>query len=986
MAEKNKKHRYEDENERALPRGRAAGSSGELTPRKSKGSSDHSTERGDNTPPQRRRAPREPIAEAVPEAAPSARFVHQFIPYLLLVLALFLGACFICAGLADAGSAVGAIGRALNSFFCGIFGWPAFFLPLVLVNLAIFWRQYVDMGLVPLKLSFSLLIMLVISALVQVVTIDSMGSAGFDIPALWRDGMVLRGGGVLGGLLGELSYRALGVLGSMIILIPMIGVLLMFLFGTTPRGIWLFIRYKAKRMSDRRKARREAELDNEDDVREQRRERSQQRREARQRDKEAARRRRHEILRAKTDADDDTVFSEGHEVIVGNRGRDDKGAPTANDTPARSGSIPLPTNDDAEPAKAPREGSIPLSPAEPEPTPAPEPEVIPLRPAEDSEPTPEASPKAEKSSTQVVEPVRRGSDSKYVESLKNDPDFNDLGDIMNDHAVPAADTTGGTVKAPSPRPKRTSRVDDAAVESMGMITDTDDMSDLIEADDETPVSEQPTEYIFPPIDKLVKDPGSTDDFAAELQDNAKRLMDTLRSFNVRIKEINYSRGPTITRYELRPDDGVRIRSIANLVDDIALSLATAGVRIEAPIPGKSAVGVEVPNKHQATVYLRTLIESQTFADSPSRLTVCLGEDVAGKPIYFNIDKMPHMLIAGATGMGKSVCINSIIVSILYKAKPDEVKLILVDPKKVEFNIYKDIPHLYVPVVSDPKKAAGVLATAVAEMERRFELIEGVNVRDINNYNKLAEKDPELEPLPRIVIIIDELADLMMTASDDVETAICRLAQKARAAGIHLIIGTQRPSVDVITGLIKANIPSRIACKVSSQVDSRTIIDIGGAEKLIGRGDMLFAPVGAMKPIRVQGAFVGDMEVENIVEFIKNNNSAAHYDDEFIRRIEEEAAKCGNKKGGSASANIEDVDGEGTDPKLRDAIEIAIETGKISTSLMQRRLEIGYGRAAKILDQMEKLGYISAPDGNKPRRVLITREQFMEKVINDDVEG
>lgn len=613
----------------------------------------------------------------------------------------------------------------------------------------------------------------------------------------------------------------------------------------------------------------------------------------------------------------------------------------------------------------------------------PEPVVIPLRPAEDSEPA-ETPQKAEGGSAKVVEPVRRGSDSRYAEGLKNDPDFNDLTDIINGKAAPTGDGNVGTVKAP-PRPRRTSKTDDTAVEAMGMITDTDDISDLMETDEE-PADEKPTEYVFPPIDLLVKDPGSNDDFAAELQDNAKRLMDTLRSFNVRIKEINYSRGPTITRYELRPDDGVRIRSIANLVDDIALSLATAGVRIEAPIPGKSAVGVEVPNKHQATVYLRTLIESQTFVDSPSRLAVCLGEDVAGKPIYFNIDKMPHMLIAGATGMGKSVCINSIIVSILYKAKPDEVKLILVDPKKVEFNIYKDIPHLYVPVVSDPKKAAGVLATAVAEMERRFELIEGVNVRDINNYNKLAESDPELEPLPRIVIIIDELADLMMTASDDVETAICRLAQKARAAGIHLIIGTQRPSVDVITGLIKANIPSRIACKVSSQVDSRTIIDIGGAEKLIGRGDMLFAPVGAMKPIRVQGAFVGDMEVENIVEFIKQNNSEAHYDDEFIRRIEEEAAKCGNKKGSSAAANIEDVDGEAVDPKLRDAIELAIECGKISTSLMQRRLEVGYGRGAKILDQMEKLGYISAPDGNKPRRVLITKEQFMEKVINDDVEG
>lgn len=1005
MSEKNKRNQLTagDDESRALPRGRSQSEARAA----SSGNGDTQGQ-----PARRAKQSREPIRQAVPEAAPSAKFVHQFIPYMLFVLTLFFSACFICVGLVDAGGAVGVIGRALNNFFCGLFGWPAFLMPLVLINLAVFWRKYVDMGLVPLKLSFSLLILLVTSTLVHVVTINSLGSEGYDVAALWRDGIVLRGGGVLGGLLGELSYRALGLLGSLIILIPMIGVLLMFLFGTTPRGIWLYLRYKAKVIAERRQQRREA-MENDETViarRQAREDRERERRELRQREKEKTKRR-HELLRRKSDTDDDeSVFSEDHEVVVGNR---------AQKTP-REGSIPIPDDDSGSKQTSdnsvPTEGSIPLRPVDPEPTPppTPTPEPVPVAPAVNSTTAAAEKPTDGKPSgkkTQVIEPVRRGSGSVYVDSLEKDPDYNDLNAIINGAANPApggksastdrsanaadqvdtaTDTaTVGSIPVPPANTASTkkAKTDEATVETMGMITDTDDISDLIAADDEEPISEQQTEYIFPPIDLLAKDPGTSDDFADELQDNAKRLMDTLRSFNVRIKEINYSRGPTITRYELKPDDGVRIRSIANLVDDIALSLATAGVRIEAPIPGKSAVGVEVPNKHQATVYLRTLVESPTFAESASRLTVCLGEDVAGKPIYFNIDKMPHLLIAGATGMGKSVCINSIIISILYKAKPDEVKLILVDPKKVEFNIYKDIPHLYVPVVSDPKKAAGVLATAVAEMERRFELIESVNVRDINNYNKLAEGDPDIEPLPRIVIVIDELADLMMTASDDVETAICRLAQKARAAGIHLIIGTQRPSVDVITGLIKANIPSRIACKVSSQVDSRTIIDIGGAEKLIGRGDMLFAPVGAMKPLRVQGAFVGDMEVENIVEFIKQNNSEAHYDDEFIRRIEEEAAKCGNKKGGgSAAANIEDVDGEGVDPKLRDAIELAIESGKISTSLMQRRLEIGYGRAAKILDQMEKLGYISAPDGNKPRRVLITKEQFMEKVINDDIES
>ena len=430
-----------------------------------------------------------------------------------------------------------------------------------------------------------------------------------------------------------------------------------------------------------------------------------------------------------------------------------------------------------------------------------------------------------------------------------------------------------------------------------------------------------------------------------------------------------------------------MRSIANLVDDIALSLATSGVRIEAPIPNKPAVGIEVPNRNRATVYLRDLIDNPKFKEAKSRLTSSLGMDVGGNPIYFDIAKMPHLLIAGATGMGKSVCINSVIVSLLYKAKPEEVKLILIDPKKVEFNIYKDIPHLYAPIISDPKKAAGALASAVAEMERRFELIEEVGVRDITTYNAVTENDPEKEHMTHMVIIIDELADLMMTAKDEVETSICRLAQKARAAGIHIIIGTQRPSVDVITGLIKANVPSRIACTVASQVDSRTIIDIAGAEKLIGRGDMLFAPVGSAKPMRVQGSFVSEAEVEKIVTYIKENNARAKYNKDFVNRIEEEAAKCGmGKKGAAAGDMIVDDEVEGGDSKFREAVKLAIESGKISTSLMQRRLGVGYGRAAKIIDTMEQLGYVSRPDGNKPRNVLITMDEYMRRVTEGTLGG
>ena len=517
--------------------------------------------------------------------------------------------------------------------------------------------------------------------------------------------------------------------------------------------------------------------------------------------------------------------------------------------------------------------------------------------------------------------------------------------------------------------------------------DADMQGIMPEKAEETVQEEIALPYVFPPVDKLSINKNSADpNMQAELQENAKILKDTLKSFNVQIREINYSRGPTVTRYELKPEVGTKVKSIANLVDDIALNLATSGVRIEAPIPNKPAVGIEVPNRHPEIVYLRDLIESPKFTESKSRVTACLGKDIGGNPICFDIAKMPHLLIAGATGMGKSVCINCIIISLLYKARPEEVKLILIDPKKVEFAMYKDIPHLYAPIVSDPKKAAGALASAVVEMERRFELIENAGVRNIDGYNESIADDPTQQKLPQIVIIIDELADLMMTAGKDVESCICRLAQKARAAGIHIIIGTQRPSVDVITGLIKANIPSRIACTVASQIDSRTILDMAGAEKLIGRGDMLFAPVGASKPMRVQGAFVSDSEVEDIVNFVKSNNSAAKYDSSFISTMESSAKSIGAKKGEASADDFEDsAPSSGGDTKFEDAVVLAIESGKISTSLLQRRLGIGYGRAAKLIDLMEEKGYVSAANGTKPREVLITMNEFLDRKASGDIE-
>ena len=587
---------------------------------------------------------------------------------------------------------------------------------------------------------------------------------------------------------------------------------------------------------------------------------------------------------------------------------------------------------------------------------------------------------AEQNEDKQPAPVDNGPLDFGGDSTFDTNEFDNIDNIIKDFGTPIAPSP--TEDDPTPKVSTPANIELTQMDSEELLSDMEAVA-LDESAEDVP--EIITPYIFPSVELLAKNKEvDTTDHTKELQDRANILVETLKSFRVGVQSVTYSRGPTITRYELKPEVGTRVRSIANLVDDIALNLATAGVRIEAPIPGKAAVGIEVPNETRATVYLRDLIDNPKFTDSKSKLTAALGMDVGGNPIYFDIGKMPHLLIAGTTGSGKSICINCVIMSILYKAKPEEVKLILIDPKKVEFNMYKNIPHLYCPIVSEPKKAAGALASAVAEMERRFELIEAAGVRDIASYNAAAETDPDLEFMPHMVIIIDELADLMMTARDEVETSICRLAQKARAAGIHVILGTQRPSVDVITGLIKATVPSRIACTVMSQVDSRTIIDVAGAESLIGRGDMLFAPVGSTKPLRVQGAFVSDGEVERIVTFIKDNNGQARYNADFVNRIEEEAAKCGmGKKGASAGGDAGGSELIG-DSKFSDAVRVVIEAGKASTSLLQRRINVGYGRAAKMLDTMEELGYIGAQDGNKPRQVLISMDEYLRRVAEGTI--
>ncbi len=509
-------------------------------------------------------------------------------------------------------------------------------------------------------------------------------------------------------------------------------------------------------------------------------------------------------------------------------------------------------------------------------------------------------------------------------------------------------------------------------------------------------------YPYPPTD-LLDMPKAQNSLSAdaELKENARKLIQTLESFSVGAKIVGYSRGPSITRYEIQPAPGVKISKITGLSDDIALNLAAEGVRIEAPIPGKAAIGIEIPNKSVSTVSIRELIDSSEFRRHKSKLACVLGKDVSGKIVLTDLAKMPHLLIAGTTGSGKSVCVNGILMSLLFRASSEEVKLILIDPKLVEFSKYKGIPHLLIPVVSDAKKAAGALNWAVKEMDQRYQEFSAYNVRDIDSYNRMVDKNLETmteeefedtsegevvngefippkakKRMPKIVIAIDELADLMMVAPSEVEESICRLAQKARAAGMHLVIATQRPSVNVITGVIKANIPSRISLKVASYVDSKTILDAGGGEKLIGRGDMLYSPVNFSKPIRVQGCYSSDEEIEAVTDYIKKHSSA-DYDENVSEEIERIASEELNAKGGKDTFNADD---EELDPMLEDAIKLVCEMGEASTSMLQRRLRLGYARAGRIIDTMEQMGVVGPHEGSKSRKVLISYDSWLERQV------
>lgn len=571
----------------------------------------------------------------------------------------------------------------------------------------------------------------------------------------------------------------------------------------------------------------------------------------------------------------------------------------------------------------------------------------------------------------------RELDEEKPEDLPFEPDedshvniaaFDEVKSSVLDGAKPSDDAFGAKQENSDPEQRLEKAISD--LENGSSVSNQPEKADIPEVRLGQPVVEEV--YHAPPVTllKMPQNTGNTD-ISEELHATAEKLVETLKSFGVQTRIIAYSRGPTVTRYELQPLAGVKISKITGLADDIALNLATAGVRIEAPIPNKPAVGIEVPNKKTESVSIREIVDSDEFRAAKSGLSIALGKDIAGNVAVGDVATMPHLLVAGTTGSGKSVCINSMIISMIYKSSPKDVRFIMIDPKVVELGIYNGIPHLLIPVVTDPKKAAGALNWAVTEMMKRYAAFAENSVRDIKGYNRLAENSDTLQHMPHVVIIIDELADLMMAAPNEVEDAICRLAQMARAAGMHLIIATQRPSVDVVTGLIKANIPSRIALSVSSQVDSRTILDTGGAEKLLGRGDMLYAPMGFPKPVRVQGCYVSDSEIEAVVDFLKSGGEPVVYDSGILDEIERQSVSEGKKKGASTDSD------DARDELFEDAVQCILDAGQCSTSYLQRRLKVGYARAARLVDDLENRGIVGPPDGSKPREVLITKAQWSE---------
>ena len=881
------------------------------------------------------------------------------------------------------------IWKSLHECYKGIFGFFGFLVPILLIYCAVQMFREQSTYRFPLKVFFFSGTIFMLATVIYTFSSSGMelGDYGTELVNCYQGGYLYHGAGFIGGLLGIPLAKFFGsVAGGLLASI----ILIVFLYMSFEALIISLSGKISAPVSERLSDRREIKTKVREETRKIKSESRQRVRE------EYVSRKVSEKVDAAKKKTADSEYRRIHKTPIYEPERSHSAVssgvmtpvPTVHDEPEEDFFINVTTPKPKRTSPAPA----------PAPYSAPSPAPVPPAPAETLfVPTPPPD-KAEKTDR-----------SKPAESRKPAHDTIDIAELLKTDSrtdTPAADSKGTSpvqLKKPSPTAEPTPAKPTAPTAAEPKTAPSANPNPIVEG-----------HYIKPPFILLEPPNDEVDEnISQELHQTATKLVDTLKSFGVQTTIMNISRGPSVTRYELQPAAGVKISKITNLADDITMHLAAMGVRIEAPIPGKNAVGIEVPNQHVTTVKMRSLVESADFQTAKSKLTVALGKDITGNITLADLSKMPHLLIAGSTGSGKSVCINAMIISLLYKANPEEVKLMLIDPKVVELGVYNGIPHLLVPVVTDPRKAAGALNWAVNEMLERYKTFAEYNVRDIHSYNRLVDKqnaemdeiEPDeeersleeekmlaqaqaeieqtdeapqeqhkLEKMAQVVIIIDELADLMMAAPNEVEEAICRLAQMARAAGMYLVIATQRPSVDVITGLIKANVPSRIAFAVKSQIDSRTILDGSGAEKLLGKGDMLFSPIGTTKPVRVQGCFVNDDEIEGIINFIKNNK-AVEYDKHIMDEIDSRAV-------GEAGAKPPEAAETGdTDPMMEQAIQCVVEAGQASTSLLQRRLRLGYARAGRLIDEMEQMGIVGPHEGSKPRQVLMTYQQWLERNLN-----
>ena len=855
---------------------------------------------------------------------------------------------------------VGPVSYGIVWFFSAVFGFSVYLLPVLLIWVVIKWNAMRNRKYPLSKIILAVCIMIFLSAFIEVVSLPTDNAADCMV---WSHDY-LNHGGFFGGMLAWLMFFSIKKIGTWVLGIPALLIMLIFFLGIRPAAIaeWIKAKHDARKeekagaavASDGRKTVADARSET-----------------------------------ARTDA---AITNKKPNTDNLEKGYEDKPAldygtedfKPEPETPSREKEAVFINPDEFFDAVTAVTGSETSGRAdednsrvrqeipEPEPEPEPEPQPEPVPPQIDETKETDWFSYNEEATADRVFPSERGMDDRRFETEKQEFDeqfgpedeSDDLElDEPEESVSPEEEEENPEDARPTPQP-------------LPILARPKVKREVPQDMPEKPVIPPEPEkkpYVFPKPDLLNKPGGGVhSDGYDEIENNKRLIRETLKGFRIELTgDIEVTKGPTVTRYEFRPSAGTRMSTVTNLQDNLAYALAAPAIRMEAPVPGKSAVGIEIPNTNPETVYLRPLIEHPNFTEHPSKVAACLGKTIEGNSVVFDIAKMPHLLVAGATGMGKSVCINSIIISLLYRASPEDVRLILIDPKTVEFTTYRDCPLLAVPVITDMTQAAGALRAACQEMDRRFAEMSEVNVRDIKGYNDIIKGDPEKRHMPRYVIIIDELADLMMTAGKDVESSICRLAQKARACGIHLIVGTQRPSVDVITGLMKANIPSRIAFTVASQIDSRTILDKPGAEKLCGKGDMLFSPVGAQRETRVQGAFVSDAEVEAVTTFLRRANGPAEYDEDLMKSIDIAAQSLTKKKDEDQDMD-EDFE---EDNKMIAALGVAVEFNKISTSLLQRKLKIGYGRAAKIIDALEELGYVGPPDGAKPREVLVTKEMF-----------